>query len=295
MLEAFTRNKKIWLIAIFVIIILVSLFVAGGYYSEREDLTADEQVVIKEEAIAEETFDTEERFQQTINTEKEKCMLDFDLNNLDFTKSTWNSELSTMLKGLLVMRAVDQKNRDLCNYEKREIDSELRKERCEENYNFFFILTDKLKSGLDYQQYIKECRDVLLVYTLIIDGTEDIDAIRQATELECAIFYQSFQDKTPVIIEPEKICDKDSTKHDSVDYFDPQTKQIKFCFTEIADKIKFLVAVANNNSTGCLNIKKTRALQYCQYYFNKDLAPFYNKFKESYCHSKTHNNLFPLE
>ena len=288
MLETFKKN--IWLIAVSMVV-LALLSVAGNYYFKKKDLAMDDSAVIKKEVVTEKALDAEERFNRIIKEEEEKCALDFDFDKLDFTEVDSDSELSSMLKGLLVMRAVDQNNKNLCDYEKQEVDLGLRKERCEEDYNFFFILTDKLRSGLDYRQYIQECQDVLLAYTLIRYDMEDADVLKQATELECAIFYQSFQDKTPIVIEPEKICYADSIKHDSVDYFDSQTKQIKSCFTEIAGKIKFLVAVANNDLTGCLDIKQTRAFQYCQYYFNKDLANFYDKFRESYCNDKVYKSL----
>lgn len=300
MLETFTRNKKIWLIAIFVIIILVSLFVAGGYYSEREDSTADKQVIIKEEAITEETFDIEKRFEQTINVEKEKCMLDFDLDNLDFTKLIWNDELSTMLKGLLVMRAVDQKNKDLCNYEKREINSEFRKERCELDYNFFFVLSEKLKKGISPEQYTKECQESLLPYILIeieLGRIEDIniETLKEGIGEVCKSYYQSFENKAVVIVDPLLMCDGDPAKDSTVEYLIPQTKQSKICAGEFSDEIKFLITVAKNDSAGCLDIKDPRISQYCQFYFNRDLIKYQNKFKEVYCHSKIHNDLFLLE
>lgn len=309
MLETFTRNKKIWLMVIFVIIILVLLFVAGGYYSEREDSTADEQVVVKEEvikkeAITEETLDSEKRFEQIINTEKEKCMLNFDLNNLDFTKPTWGAELSTMLKGLLVMRAVDQKNRDLCNYEKREIDSELRKERCERDYDFFFTLTRKLEKGLNSQQYVTECREALTPYILIEkeqklaklpDNPDDLDELKKGLDIICESYYISFQNKEPVILNSALMCDGKTIGRYNVLNYTSITNQKNSCIGEFNDDIEYLIAVAKKNPGLCELIPNYRTYQYCKYYFSQDLSFPYNGFKESYCHEKIHNDLFLSE
>lgn len=301
MLETFTRNKKIWLIAIFVIIILVLLFVAGGYYSERKDSTADKQVVVKEEAIKEETLDTKKRFEQIINTEKEKCMLDFDLDNLDFTKSIWNDKLSTMLKGLLVMRAVDQNNKNLCDYEKQEVDLELRKERCERDYDFFFTLIRKLEKGLNSQQYVTECREALTPYILIekeqklAELPDDLDELREGLDIICESYYLSFQSKEPVILDSALMCDgKTIGKYNALNYTST-ANQKNSCIGEFNDDIEYLIAVAKKDLGLCESIPNPRTYQYCKYYFSQDLSSFYNGFRESYCHSKIHNNLFPLE
>jgi hypothetical protein len=229
-----------------------------------------------------------EGIEQEIEESIRKCQAEFDLNKSDFTKPIWDSELSTMLKGLLVIRAVDQNNRNLCNYEKQEIDPGLQKERCQHDYDFYFTLTKKLKKGMGSQQYIKECQEALLPYIFIEieEGIiEDInrDVLNKELSSICGSYYQSFQNKSAVILDPIFMCDGDPLRDDAVEYVDLQTNQLKSCAGEMNDEIKFLIAIAKNDSTNCTAIKNFRTAQYCQFYFDKDFTTYQNKFKEAYC------------
>ncbi len=286
MLKIFKEHKKIWLIAILIIVVPVVLVFMEDYLYLRKAISrlglqkAEEEV--QKDGVEDWSGVTETR----IRIEKEECQTNFDFNKLDFNIKIWDSELSTMLKGLLVLRAIDQNNRDLCNYEKKEIDPSIKKERCERDYDFYFMLTEKLEKDMDSQQYVKECQEALLPSASIegVNG-EDIDILKERVRTMCESYYQSFQNKTAVILDPTFMCDGDPARHDTVEYLDPQTNQTKSCVDEDSDEIKFLIAVAKNDPTDCLVINNFRTSQYCQFYFGRDLMPFQNKFKEAYCHN----------
>ncbi|MBU2579527.1 hypothetical protein KKF19_00935 [Patescibacteria group bacterium] len=292
MLEIFKQN--IWLIAVF-IVILISLSIVGNYYFKNKDLIAD-GLIVEEEVITEEAIDAEDRFNQIINKEKEKCILDFNLDKLDFTEADSDSELPTILKRLLVMRAADQNNRDLCYYENREIDFELRKERCERDYDFFFVLTDKLKNGIGLEQYVTECREAFLPYILIekeqklTELPDDLDEIKAGLGAICENYHRSFQSKEPVIFDSTLMCDSQVEQED-----DAATDRTTSCAGEFSDNIAYLIAVAKNDSILCESIPELRIYQYCKYYFSRDLSFFYDKFKASYCHNKVHKDFFPTK
>ena len=302
MFKIFKNLKKTWLkISLVVIAILLILVLAREYLELRKSyLDVREKLEDVEIGIGIEEIGPIEK---TTEEQMKKCLADFDLDKLDFTiPIIWDSELSTMLKPLLVMQAVKQNNRNLCNFERQDIDEDidegLHRKRCEFDYDFFFVLTEKLKEGIDSQQYIQKCQEVLLTYILFEGITpESPEAIRKGLSDICKSYYQSFQNKNPIILNLGLMCDGDPQKHDKVNYFDPQTNQLKSCIGEFSDEIKFLIAIAKNAPTDCLDIKRFRTSQYCQFYFDRDLTIYQDEFKNAYCRNLIHNiilpNLFP--
>lgn len=280
MLGIFKKYKKIWLIGILIVVVVVLVLL---FIFIREKMGVEEVVKIEE----------------AIEKGMEECRTDFDLEKLDFTKPVWESELPTILKEILVLRAVSQNNRALCNYEEKEINLGLQKVRCERDYDFYFTLTEKLEKGIDSQQYVKECQEAMIPNLLIeakernIEMPEDIDVLKEGTGNACESYYQSFQNKTPVILEPALMCDEISSSYDVVNYFDPQSNQTKSCLGEHSEKIKFLIAIAKNNPADCLTIEDFRASRYCRFYFDRDSMIFYDEFKEAYCHNLVQNVLIP--
>ena len=279
------------------IVILVLLIIAKDYLYLRKEVSQLRDQPANGEISQ---VEIELKIEEDIKKETEGCQanldLSFDLEKLDFTKPIWDNELPTMLKGLLVLRAVDQNNRDLCNYEKQEINFGLRRERCERDYDFYFVLTEKLEEGIDSQQYIKECQKALLPYILIeieegLIEYIDRDRLNEGLEIICESYYQSFQNKAAIILDPILMCERTPAKHDLVEYLDPQTKQSKICPDEFSDEIKFLIAIAKNDSTKCSAIENFRTSLYCQFYFNRDLMTYQNKFKEIYCYDLVMYNL----
>lgn len=309
----FEKYKYMWALLVLTLIVIVSLFIMKDYLflqkekiSEinKEKLSDIEQPVISDIEQPVIWDDIEQPvisdIEQTIAKEKEECLANFNLNKLDSTKPIWNSELPTMLKGLLVLRAIDQDNRDLCNFEMVEINPSIRKERCERDYDFFFILTEKLKKGIDAQKYVEECQEALIPYLFIEkeqgvpDIPDDIGELKEGLEVICRSYYQTFQNKTPNILDSDLMCGGLTAKdYHVMEYIDPQTNQVKSCRGEFNDDIDFLIAIAKNDPALCSIIDKFRTSQYCHYFFNRDITPFYNEFKESYCHSLVHKALFP--
>lgn len=291
MLETLEQNKKRWLVAILIVEILAILFIAKIYLYPTEEKDLETKLEIKEEILP--NFN-EEVF--------EKCKANFNLDKLDFAESIWESELPTLLKELAVLRAVIQDNRNLCgDYEKEEIDPGLHKIRCECDYDLFFTLTEKLKDGISSQQYVKECQEALIPNLIIekekrnIEMPEDMDILKEGVSNACESYYQSFQNKTPVILDPDLMCDKVSPSDDVVNYLDPKDNRIKSCLGEHGEKIKFLIAIAKNNPVNCLDIKDSRVLGYCQFYFDrKNLIKLQNEFREDYCHALAHEIISPV-
>lgn len=301
MFKIFKNFKRSWFkIVLVVIVVLLTLILIREYFIVKKDyLDVREKLEDIEIGIGIEKIDPTDPIEKITEEQMKKCLADFDLDKLDFTIPIWGregigSELPIMLKALLVIQAIDQNDRNLCNFERQDIDRGLRKERCELDHDFFFVLTEKLKNGINSQQYISECQKILLA-GILDDGInlESPEILKKGLADICQSYYQSFQNKKPIILNPGLMCDGILQKHDKVSYFDSQANQLKSCVGEFSDEIKFLIAVAKNAPTDCLDIERFRTSKYCQFYFDRDLTIYKNKFKNAYCRNLIHNIILP--
>lgn len=294
-LKTFNKElvKKI-AVVIIGIMILVLLIALGehSYLQKQISQFESKNKTIVDQFASEQRKKAERNAEQQIEEATKNCQTEFDLNKLDFEKPIWNSELSVMLPYLIAMQAFEQGSEKKCDYFKdlKEVNSNLTIEECQIRYHFL-DLTDGLKKGMSCQNYIEECKKIA---NAGIEGSENEK--ETFGKLACESLCQSYQNKTAVIAEPENLCDEDpSLQGDAVSYVDAKTNQQKTCFGGIVDEIKFLVAAAKNDSGSCLDIKNSKTSSLCQFYFDRDLIKYQNKFKEAYCHDLTRRALLPPE
>lgn len=206
------------------------------------------------------------------------CHASFNLDNLDFTRPIWDSELSIILPQLIAMQAFAQNNEGRCDYFKdlEQVNPNLTAEKCRKIY-YFLDSTEKLQKGTDCQGYIQECKNSL-------DVQVEEQLIDKAKEAICESYCQSFKNRKPVITEPGNLCEE-QPQIDTVDYIDAKTGQSKTCSSGMADEIKFLVAVANYLSTGCSTINDPETRPLCEFYFERDanFRKYQTEFEQKYC------------
>lgn len=247
------------LLIISIIILLVFLIALGGFiYYQKESPES-----------------------KTIREFKD-CHASFDLNKLDFTKPIWDSELSIILPQLIAMQAFVQKDEGKCDYFKNleQVNPNLTVENCQRIYRFLDS-TEKLQKGMDCQSYIEECKNFI--------NLEDVpeELLEKVNNDFCGSLCQSFKNKTPIITDPNTVCENELSPQisDTVDYLDVKTNQTKTCFTGIGGDIKFLVAVANYVSTSCSTINNSLTRPLCQFYFERDanFRKYRTEFEQEYC------------
>lgn len=283
MLETSPKIKK-WILIILGIIVIVLLVTLGNYWYFQKQISQIQQEIKKNEtppSIIERRGGIEEE----IAKRKENCRANFDFNKLDFTAPIWEETkgseiLPEMLPYLIAMEAFGKKDENRCDFfrDKERIHPWLSIENCQRRYHFLKLI-DELKKGINCQSFIEECvrRDILK-----LDVEEN--KREKTNKIVCETLCQSYQQKTPVILDPENICDaQPSPQADTVDYLDPQTNQFKTCLSGMADEIKFIIAVSKEDAKLCLTIKTPKNSQLCQFYFERDLVKVQNKFKETYC------------
>lgn len=242
---------KKWLLIILISAVLLIIFVGYFYYQKQVP-----------ELLMEREF--------------KNCHAGFSLDKLDFTKPIWNSELSIILPELIAMQAFKENNINGCDYFKdlNKINSNLTAEKCQRFYHFLESIK-KLQEGMACPDYIKECKNTIEV---------EEDTTEEAKEVACESYCQSFKNKTPVITQPENLCESE-THSDAVDYTDAKTNQLKTCATGLADEIKFLVAAAKYSPSDCALINDPTTQPLCQFYFEREAIylKYRNEFEQKYC------------
>ena len=245
--------KKRLLITLIVIGFLIIIF--GGYFY----------------------YQTQTPRQKTIR-EFKNCHAAFSLDKLDFAKPIWNSHLSLILPRLIAMQAFNENDVEKCNYFKglSEINSNLTVENCEMTYNFLNLIK-QLQEGINCQNYVQECKNIIEV-----DASAEV--MEEAKEAVCETYCQSFKNGKPVITDPKNLCEEEP-QIDAVDYVDAKTGQSKTCAAGMADEIKFLVAVSKYVPNACLSINDGETQLFCQFYFEKDvvLRKYEAEFEQEYC------------
>jgi len=285
MLEILKKYKKIWLIGVLIIAVLIFLFVGiRDYLYLKEEVSQLKILEVQYRKIQEIDDAITTMIEEAIEKETGECRTDFDLDKLDFTKPIWDSELSVMLTSLVAMQAFSKNNENECNYfkDKEKIHSFFTVKECQSVYRLYFNLVEKLKQGMSLNDYLKECQTALNLSSSFIQVDQE-EVRESANRIVCESLYLSYQDKRPIINNPAELCDEGS-KTDVCNYFD-KNKELKICQSGICDEIKFLIAVAKNDSTICSTIDNPKTSQYCQFYFDRDLVTFQNNFIEVYCHN----------
>lgn len=285
--------KKLTLI-ILGMVVLVLLIALGDIYLQKQisQIESKRKIIIEQFISEQKKKAARKNIEQQIEEAMKNCQTEFDLNKLDFKKPIWDSELSVMLPYLIAMEAFEQGNEEKCDYFKdlKEINSDLTIDECQRRYRFL-DLTASLKKGMSCQNYIEECEKLA---NIEIEGSENEK--ETFIKLVCESLCQSYQNKAAVITEPENLCDEEpSLQGDAVSYLDAKTNQQKTCFGGITDEIKFLIAVAKDDSNSCLDIKNSKTSSLCQFYFDRDLIKYQNKFKEAYCHDLVQRVIIPPE
>jgi hypothetical protein len=284
MLEIFKKHKKIWLIGVLIIAVLILLFVGIRDYFYLKGEVSQLRIQEAYEEGPQVDMGDLPGIEEAIEKGIEECRMNFDLNKLDFTKPIWDSELPIMLLDLIAIQAFDKNDANECNYfeNKGQIHILFSVKECQFVYRLYFDLVEKLKKGISFEDYLNKCQAALNLSSFSIQVDEE--KLREpANKMVCESLYLSYQDKSPIIINPVKLCDG-GTESDVCDYFD-ENKELKTCQSGICDEIKFLIAVAKNDSNICLTIDNPKTSQYCQFYFDRDLRVFQNKFAETYCHN----------
>jgi hypothetical protein len=279
--------KKIWLVLIFykiwLLVIVLILIISLGFsvfrnYLLKKELAKQPTVGPKpEELVGPPAIGPED--EQQIEGQIAQCIKNFDLNKIDFTKPIWDYGLSKKLNELVALQAFKENNIKKCDYfkDKVKINLELAVENCLKEYRFLKA-TAELKEGISCQNYLEECKR-------FIDLDVDEKDREEAERVVCESLCQSYQNKTPIILTPENLCDKQpSPTADAIEYFDVKTNQSKICYSGLADEIKFLIAVSKNDLNICSTIKEPKASLYCQFFFDRNFVTCQDKFKEQYCH-----------
>lgn len=283
--------KKIALIILgILILVLLSALSEHSYLQKQISQFESKGKAIADQFVSEQRKKARRNVEQQIKETTDKCQTEFDLNKLDFEKPIWDSGLSITLPYLIAMQAFEQGSEKKCDYFKnlKGVNSNLTIEECQIRYRFL-DLTEGLKKGMSCQNYVEECKKFA---NIEIEGSENEK--ETFGKLACESLCQSYQNKAAVITEPENLCDEDSSlQGDAVSYLDAKTNQQKTCSGGIADEIKFLVAVAKNDSNSCLDIKNSKTSSLCQFYFDRDLIKYQNKFKEAYCHDLVQRVVIP--
>lgn len=313
-----SSEKKIFLILlVFVTLFMISALVY--FILNRENIPDEihEQTITKKSTstpIIKENEQEEEKkeekcepaeignsTEQRLKKEIEECVEKLDLSELDFEERFWNQGLSTDLKGVSVLRAVEGSDRSLCGaYDKKDVDLGLHNVRCERDYDLFFMLTDKLKNGISSDDYVKGCQDAVIPNLLVEKAERIIDippleVLRPAVGEMCRSYYESYSQQIPVILLPDLMCDEISSSSDIVIYTDKETGEQRECLGEHGEKIKFFIAISKNDSSLCSDIGDPRIMSFCQYYFdNEKFIEYREELKEKYCHDEV-NSKMPIE
>lgn len=287
---------KTGILVILGLIIIILLITLGIYWYFQKQISQikleKEKEKIEIPPLLPPASGMREGIEQEIERGIENCRVNFDLNKLDFAAPIWNTELSSMLPQLIAMQAFEQSNEKKCDYfkNKDKINPGLTVENCQRRYHFLKLIAE-LKKGLNCQDFVGEC-----ARRNIPDLDVEKDELEKANKIVCESLCQSYQNRTPVIPEPEVLCDAPpSPQTDAVDYLDPETNQLKTCLSGTADEIKFLIAASQNEASGCLIINNPRTSQFCQFYFDRDLEKQQNKFKEIYCRNLVEMVIIPPE